>query len=142
MDNQDSTSAIDDVQSTDVSMDIVTIILLTLFLLAKGGISPYMSVTWRILCYALYIGYAMHRLCYVTGVVTVVDSPIIKTTGVVTVVDSPITGSDHRLDVARSDNFHQSVLTDHQLEVDGVIYRELKTLNRVVIQVYLQITNN
>ena len=134
MDNQDSTSAIDDVQSTDVSMDIVTIILLTLFLLAKGGISPYMSVTWRILCFAPYIGYFMQWLCYV-------DSPIIKTTGVVTVVDSPITGSDHRLDVARSDNFHQSVLTDHQLEVDGVIYRELKTLNRVVIQVYLQIHN-
>ena len=34
---------------------------------------------------------------------------------------------------------HHSVLTDHQLEVDGVIYRELKTLNRVVIQVFLQI---
>ena len=28
---------------------------------------------------------------------------------------------------------HHSVLSDHQLEVDGVIYRELKTLNRVVI---------
>ena len=37
---------------------------------------------------------------------------------------------------------HHSVLSDHQLEVDGVIYRELKTLNRVVIQVFLQITNN
>ena len=37
---------------------------------------------------------------------------------------------------------HHSVLSDHQLDVDGVIYRELKTLNRVVIQVFLQITNN
>jgi hypothetical protein len=37
---------------------------------------------------------------------------------------------------------HHSVLSDHQLEVDGVIYRELKTLDRVVIQVFLQITNN
>ena len=26
----------------------------------------------------------------------------------------------------------EQVLSDHQLEVDGVIYRELKTLNRVV----------
>ena len=32
--------------------------------------------------------------------------------------------------------------SDHQLKVDGVIYRELKTLDRVVIQVFLQITNN
>ena len=37
---------------------------------------------------------------------------------------------------------HHSVLSDHQLEVDGVIYRELKTLNRLVIQVLLQTTNN
>jgi hypothetical protein len=37
---------------------------------------------------------------------------------------------------------HHSVLSDHQLEVDGVIYRELKSLDRVVIQVFLQITNN
>ena len=29
---------------------------------------------------------------------------------------------------------HHSVLSDHQLVVDGVIYRELKTFNRVVIQ--------
>ena len=34
-------------------------------------------------------------------------------------------------------------LFDHQLVVDGVIYRELKTLsNNVVIQVFLHITNN
>ena len=32
---------------------------------------------------------------------------------------------------------HHSVLSDHQLEVDGVIYRELKTLDRVVIQVHI-----
>ena len=29
---------------------------------------------------------------------------------------------------------HHSVLSDYQLEVDGVIYRELKTLNHVVIE--------
>jgi len=29
---------------------------------------------------------------------------------------------------------HHSVLSDHQLDVDGVTYRELKTLNCVVIQ--------
>ena len=34
----------------------------------------------------------------------------------------------------RQEISHHSVLSDHQLEVDGVIYRELKTLNRVVIQ--------
>ena len=37
---------------------------------------------------------------------------------------------------------HHNILSDHQLVVDGVIYRELKTLNRVVIQVFLQITKN
>ena len=37
---------------------------------------------------------------------------------------------------------HHSVLSDHQLDVDGVIYWELKTLNKVVFQVFLQITNN
>ena len=37
---------------------------------------------------------------------------------------------------------HHSVLSDHQLEVDGVIYQEKKTLNLVVIQVFLQITIN
>ena len=42
----------------------------------------------------------------------------------------------------RQEISHHSVLSDHQLEVDGVIYRELKTLNRVVIQVLLQTTNN
>ena len=35
-----------------------------------------------------------------------------------------------------------SIFSDHQLEVDGVIYRKLKTLNRVVIQVFLQISDN
>ena len=30
---------------------------------------------------------------------------------------------------------------DHQLEVDGVIYRKLRTINRVVSQVFLQIFN-
>ena len=34
----------------------------------------------------------------------------------------------------RQEISHHSVLSDHQLEVDGVIYRELKTLNRVVSQ--------
>ena len=29
---------------------------------------------------------------------------------------------------------HHSVMSDHRQEVDGVIYRELKTLNHVVIQ--------
>ena len=29
---------------------------------------------------------------------------------------------------------HHSILSDHELEVDGVIYRELKSLDRVVIQ--------
>ena len=29
---------------------------------------------------------------------------------------------------------HHSILSDHELEVDGVIYHELKSLNRVVIQ--------
>ena len=53
---------------------------------------------------------------------------MVATTGDITVVDSPI--------------LHHSILSDHQLEVDGVIYRELKTLNRVVIQVLLQTTNN
>ena len=32
------------------------------------------------------------------------------------------------------DQSHHSVLSDHQLELDGVTCRELKTLNRVVIQ--------
>ena len=32
--------------------------------------------------------------------------------------------------------------SDHQLEVDGVIYRELMTLNRVVIQVFVQFTKS
>ena len=45
---------------------------------------------------------------------------MVATTGEITVVDSPI--------------HHHSILSDHQLEVDGVIYRELKTLNRVVSQ--------
>ena len=53
---------------------------------------------------------------------------MVATTGDITVVDSPI--------------HHHSILSDHQLAVDGVIYRELKTLNRVVIQVLLQTTNN
>ena len=34
----------------------------------------------------------------------------------------------------RQEISHHSVLSDHQLEVDGVIYRELKTLNGVVSQ--------
>ena len=55
-----------------------------------------------------------------------VETPDVQSTNVS--VDSPI--------------HHHSILSDHQLEVDGVIYRELKTLNRVVIQVFLQITNN
>ena len=55
-------------------------------------------------------------------------SDMVATTDEITVVDSPI--------------HHHSILSDHQLEVDGVIYRELKTLNRVVIQVLLQTTNN
>ena len=29
---------------------------------------------------------------------------------------------------------HHSILSDHELEVDGVIYQELKSLNLVVIQ--------
>ena len=29
---------------------------------------------------------------------------------------------------------HHSILSDHEMEVDGVIYRELKSLNLVVIQ--------
>ena len=29
---------------------------------------------------------------------------------------------------------HHNILSDHELEVDGVIYRELKSLNLVVIQ--------
>ena len=53
---------------------------------------------------------------------------MVATTGDITVVDSPI--------------HHHSILSDHQLEVDGVIYRELKTLNRVVIQVLFQTTND
>ena len=48
--------------------------------------------------------------------------------GGITVVDSPIR--------------RHSVLSDHQLVVDGVFYWELKTLNQVVFQVFLQITNN
>ena len=55
-------------------------------------------------------------------------SDMVATTDEITVVDSPI--------------HHHSILSDHQLEVDGVIYRELKTLNRVVNQVLLQTTNN
>ena len=53
---------------------------------------------------------------------------MVATTSEIAVVDSPI--------------HHHSILSDHQLEVDGVIYRELKTLNRVVIQVLFQTTNN
>ena len=49
---------------------------------------------------------------------------VVATTGEITVVDSPTTG----------EITHHSVLSDHQLEVDGVIYREVKTLNHVVIQ--------
>ena len=45
-----------------------------------------------------------------------VETPDVQSTNVS--VDSPI--------------HHHSILSDHQLEVDGVIYRELKTLNRVV----------
>jgi hypothetical protein len=37
---------------------------------------------------------------------------------------------------------YHSVLSDHQLDVNGVTYRELKELNLVVIQVFLKITNN
>ena len=55
-------------------------------------------------------------------------SDMVATTDEITVVDSPI--------------HHHSILSDHQLEVDGVIYRELKTLNCVVNQVLLQTTNN
>ena len=29
---------------------------------------------------------------------------------------------------------HHSILSDHELEVDGVIFQELKSLNLVVIQ--------
>ena len=53
---------------------------------------------------------------------------MVATTSEIAVVDSPI--------------HHHSILSDHQLEVDGVIYRELKTLNRVVIQVLFQTTND
>ena len=53
---------------------------------------------------------------------------MVATTSEIEVVDSPI--------------HHHSILSDHQLEVDGVIYRELKTLNRVVIQVLFQTTND
>ena len=53
---------------------------------------------------------------------------MVETTGEITVVDSPI--------------HHHSILSDHQLEVDGGVYRELKTLNRVVIQVLFQTTDN
>ena len=50
--------------------------------------------------------------------------------------------SDHALVEERKkapveNQCHHSVLSDHQLEVDGVIYRELKTLDRVVIQVHI-----
>ena len=56
-----------------------------------------------------------------------VEVPV-GTTGEIVVVDSP--------------SWQQmltpySVLSDHQLEVSGVIYRESKTLNRVVSQVLL-----
>ena len=61
------------------------------------------------------------------------ENPDVQTTDVVrlalqllAVVDSLTTG----------EITYHSVLSDHQLEVDGVIYREVKTLNRVVIQVF------
>ena len=50
------------------------------------------------------------------------------TTGELEVVQPPVMDSSI---------CHHSVLSDHQLEVDGVIYRELKTLDRVVIQVHI-----
>jgi hypothetical protein len=40
------------------------------------------------------------------------------------------------------ETLRRSVLSDHQLEVDGVIYRKLTTINRVIKEVFLQITNN
>ena len=57
--------------------------------------------------------------------ITNLEASGVATTGEITVVDSLTTG----------EITHHSVLSDHQLEVDGVIYREVKTLNRVVIQV-------
>ena len=57
--------------------------------------------------------------------ITTLEASGVATTGEITVVDSLTTG----------EITHHSVLSDHQLEVDGVIYREVKTLNRVVIQV-------
>ena len=57
--------------------------------------------------------------------ITTLEASGVATTGEITVVDSLTT----------SEITHHSVLSDHQLEVDGVIYREVKTLNRVVIQV-------
>ena len=64
--------------------------------------------------------------------ITTLEASGVATTGEITVVDSLTTG----------EITHHSVLSDHQLEVDGVIYRELKTLNRVVIQVLFQTTND
>ena len=52
-----------------------------------------------------------------------VENPDVQTTDIVAITLKILTFT------------HHSVLSDHQLEVDGVIYREVKTLNRVVIQV-------
>ena len=67
-----------------------------------------------------------------------VENPDVQSTDV-PVENSDVQSTDVPVD---SPIRHHSVLSDHQLEVDGVIYRELKTLNRVVIQVFLQIINN
>ena len=73
-----------------------------------------------------------------------VENPDVQTTDVYECCCGPICtcGTTGELEVVQppvmdSSICHHSVLSDHQLEVDGVIYRELKTLDRVVIQVHI-----
>ena len=78
-----------------------------------------------------------------------VEIPDVQTTDVYECCCGPICtcGTTGELEVVQppvmdSSICHHSVLSDHQLEVDGVIYRKLTTINRVIKEVFLQITNN
>ena len=67
--------------------------------------------------------------------ITTLEASGVATTGEITVVDSLTTGEITHHSVLSDSLDGDTSMSDHQLEVDGVIYREVKTLNRVVIQV-------
>ena len=67
--------------------------------------------------------------------ITTLEASVVATTGEITVVDSLTTGEITHHSVLSDSLDGDTSMSDHQLEVDGVIYREVKTLNRVVIQV-------